>query len=67
MTIRTDRDFVPPEPTNAELEQKAAECNTQADGESEPKARELREKAKLYRNWIALLRSGRWTSIHDGR
>jgi hypothetical protein len=67
MTIRTDRNVVPPEPTIAELEQKAAECDTQANGESEPNATELREKAKLYRNWIALLRSGRWTSIHDGR
>ena len=67
MNTRTERSFLPPGSTIAELEQKAAQCETQADGETEPKAIELREKAKLYRNWIALLRSGRWTSIHDGR
>jgi hypothetical protein len=66
MTVRADRNFVPSEPTIAELEQKAVECDKEADAEAEPNATELREKAKLYRNWIAMLRSGRWTSIHSG-
>ena len=58
---------VPAKPTIDELQQKAAECDKQADAEAEPRARELREKAQLYRAWIAELRSGRWTSFHERR
>lgn len=65
MNVPSDRNFLPPEPTIAELEQKATECDKQANNETEPISTNLREKAKLYRNWIAQLRSGRWTSIHD--
>jgi hypothetical protein len=63
MTTNTSGNFVSVAATLAELEQKAAECDRQAATEPEPYATELREKAKLYRGWIAQLRSGRWTSL----
>ena len=45
-----------------ELEQKADDAEKKSANESEPRATEVRELAKLYREWIAQLRSGRWTS-----
>jgi hypothetical protein len=54
--------FVPAQPALDELEQLAAECERKAQHEPEPAATELREKAKLYRAWIAALSSGQWTS-----
>jgi hypothetical protein len=54
--------FIPPDATVAELEQKAADADGKANSEPEARAAELREQAKLYREWAASLRSGRWTS-----
>jgi hypothetical protein len=54
--------FIPRDATVAELEQKAAEAEQTAAKEWEPRATELREEAKLYRQWIASLRSGPWSS-----
>jgi hypothetical protein len=54
--------FIPPDATVAELRQKADDCETRAKQESEPKASELREQAKLYRHWMAQIRSGHWTA-----
>lgn len=54
--------FIPPDATLTELGQKAEECDKQAERESEPKANELREQAKLYREWVAQIRSGQWTA-----
>ena len=54
--------FIPPDATASELERKAADAEGQANNELEPLAAELREQAKLYREWAASLRSGRWTS-----
>jgi hypothetical protein len=54
--------FISPEMTVAELRQKAEACEKQAEREAEPAASELRDKAKLYREWIAQIRSGRWTA-----
>jgi hypothetical protein len=54
--------FIPRDATVAEVEQKAADAEQKAAKESEPRATELREEAKLYRQWIVSLRSGRWTS-----
>ena len=54
--------FIPRDPTIAELERKAADAQEKATSESEPRAAELGEEAKLYREWAASLRSGRWTS-----
>jgi hypothetical protein len=67
MSINMNENFIPAAATIADLEQKAAECDRQAATEPEPDATELRERAKLYRAWIAQLRSGRWTSIHECR
>jgi hypothetical protein len=53
--------FIPREATVAELERKAADAEEESTNESEPHATELREEAKLYREWAASLRSGRWT------
>ncbi|MGO8814530.1 MAG: hypothetical protein ACLQVG_07645 [Terriglobia bacterium] len=55
-------DFVPPAATIAELEKKAADCEHKATEAKELEAEELRQKAKLYRQWVAELRSGHWTS-----
>jgi len=54
------RDFIPPDATIAELEKKAADCEQRAPKAEEPRATELRKEAKLYRDWVAALRSGRW-------
>jgi len=54
--------FIPADATLAELEKKAADCEQRATQEQEPLAIALREEAKLYREWIATLRSGWWTS-----
>jgi hypothetical protein len=55
-------DFIPPDATIAELERKAADCEQKAAKTEDPQAAELREEAKLYREWVAALRSGRWTA-----
>jgi hypothetical protein len=54
--------FLPRDATVAELEEKAADCEKKAANEPEPRATELREEAKLYREWATSLLSGRWTS-----
>jgi hypothetical protein len=54
--------FIPRSVSVAELERKAAEAEEKATRESEPRAAELQQEAKLYREWAASLRSGRWTS-----
>ncbi len=54
--------FVPADTTLAELQKKAADCEQRAAQEQEPLATTLRVEAKLYRTWIATLRSGCWTS-----
>jgi hypothetical protein len=57
-----EQQFIPRDATVAELERKAADAEEKASNESEPRATELREEAKLYRAWAASLRSGQWTS-----
>ena len=52
--------LIPPGATMAELEKKAADCEEKAKGEAEPGATKLREEALLFREWITVLRSGRW-------
>lgn len=52
--------IVPPQNTLAELEKKAAEFEAEALQTPEPEAARLREQVKLYRQWIAELKSGRW-------
>ena len=54
--------FIPREAILDELEKKAADAEQGAATKPEPRATELREEAKLYREWAASLRSGRWTS-----
>lgn len=58
----TDHFFVPPDATIAELEKRAAECEQKAAEAEEPLAAKLRGEAKLCREWVAAVRSGRWTS-----
>jgi hypothetical protein len=53
---------IPRDATVAELEQKANDAEKESANEAEPRATELRELAKLYREWIEQLRSGRGTS-----
>jgi len=53
---------IPRDATIAELERKADDAEKESAKEPEPRATELREIAKLYREWIRQLRSGRWTS-----
>jgi len=57
-----DNLFVSPDATIADLEKKAAECEQEAEKAEEPRAAELRQEAKLCRDWVASLRSGRWTA-----
>jgi hypothetical protein len=57
-----DNKFIPAQPTIAELERKAQECEKRAKQQAEPEATALREKAKRYRDWARSLRSGQWTS-----
>ena len=54
--------FVSPDATIAELEKKAADCEQRAAKAAEPQAAKLRQEAKLCWEWVAALRSGRWTS-----
>jgi hypothetical protein len=54
--------LVPAGATIEELQKKAAACEEKAKSEPEPEATKLREKALLYREWIAALSSGRWHS-----
>ena len=54
--------IVPADATIADLAKKAAELEKKAKTETERIAIHLREKAKLCREWIAALKSGRWTS-----
>jgi len=49
--------FVPADSSIAELERKAAECEQKAEQEKEPLASQLKEEARLYRGWIAALKS----------
>jgi len=52
--------LVPAGATIAELEKKATDCDERAKKEAEPQAAKLREEALLYREWIAVLSSGKW-------
>jgi hypothetical protein len=54
--------IVPAEDTTAELEKKASEYEEEAQRQPDPISAQLREKAKLCREWIAALKSGKWTS-----
>ncbi len=54
--------IIPAGETIAELQRKAAKCEEQAKSEPEPEAAELRNKAKLYREWIKALEAGSWIS-----
>jgi hypothetical protein len=54
--------IIPADATIADLAQKAAELEQKAKTETERIATHLREKAKFCREWIAALKSGRWTS-----
>jgi hypothetical protein len=61
--------FIPRDATVADLERKAGECEQQPANEQEPRATELREEEKLYRDWATTLRwdNGRreWRSPLD--
>jgi hypothetical protein len=57
-----EQHFIPRDATIAELGRKAADAEERSVKEPEPRATELREEAKLYREWAASLRSGLWTS-----
>ena len=54
---------IPRDTTVEELERKAHDAEKESANEPEPRATELRELAKLYREWITQLRSGRWMSL----
>ena len=54
--------FIPRNAAVAELERKAAEAEEKAANEPEPRATELPEDAKVYREWATSLRLGQWTS-----
>ena len=54
--------IVPADATIAELEKQASEYESKAKVESGPNAEGLQEKAKQCREWIAALKSGKWTS-----
>ena len=62
MACSMRQEFVPPDATIAGLKKKAADCEQQAAEAEEPLATELRQEAKRYREWIKVLRTGRWTS-----
>jgi hypothetical protein len=57
-----EQHIIPADATIADLNKQAEDCDTQATKQPEPLATELREKAKLLREWIAQLRSHRWTA-----
>jgi hypothetical protein len=48
--------------TIVELENKASQDEATATKEREPMASRLRESAKLRRDWVAALKSGKWKS-----
>lgn len=54
--------IVPADNTLADLTKKAAEYEAQARKEEGSIAARLREKAAQCRQWIAELKSGKWTS-----
>jgi hypothetical protein len=54
--------IIPAYDTIAELEKKGCEYEEKAELEPDPIATRLRETAKLCRDWIAALKSGKWTS-----
>jgi hypothetical protein len=54
--------IVPADATIAELEKKASDYEEAAQQAADPIALQLREKAKLCREWIAALNSGKWSS-----
>lgn len=54
--------IIPAGATISELKKKAAECEAKAKQAAEPEAAKLTEEALLYREWIAVLRSGKWHS-----
>ena len=54
--------IVPADDTIADLEKKAAEYEEHAAQQCE-NVTLLREKAKLCRDWIIALRSGKWMSL----
>jgi hypothetical protein len=60
--LQMTQHFIPRDATVDELEKKATGCEQQAAGEQGPRASELRDEAKLYRQWAATLRKGLWTS-----
>ena len=53
---------IPADATIAELEKKAHENEEKAQNETDTIAARLREKATLCREWIAALKTGKWTS-----
>jgi hypothetical protein len=57
-----DAKIIPSDATIAELKKKVKECQEQAKTAPARRARELREKAALFREWIASLKHGKWTS-----
>lgn len=54
--------IVPADDSIADLEKKAAEYEERAKTELNRIATRLRERAKLCREWIAALKSGKWMS-----
>lgn len=54
--------IIPADTTIAELEKKACEHEEKAKGESDPIAARLRDEAELCREWIAALKTRKWTS-----
>jgi hypothetical protein len=54
--------IIPADDTIDALEKKACEYEEKAKGESDPIASALREKAELCREWIAALKTRKWTS-----
>jgi len=61
-TIPVAMKIVPAELTMKELKKEAQECDQMARIEAEPRASTLREKAALLREWITILKTGKWTS-----
>lgn len=55
-------EIVPTCETISELKKKASACEEKAKQAAEPEAAKLRGEALLYREWIAVLRSGKWHS-----
>ena len=54
--------IIPAGATIAELKSKLADCEQKAKQAVGHEATKLKEEAQLYREWIALLRSGKWHS-----